>query len=135
MARRALDYLVGFGISPVLWRRLPGARSAGDKASVGRGRLLGVRTSGLPVCQLQAFFVNAVPAYYLCACYFSSARGKAMLAVRDNCCGCCAAGRVQSVALRLASEREDEIDAFKPQEYWSVDVQFRGPHGKVRGQA
>lgn len=39
------------------------------------------------------------------------------------------------MALRLASEREDEIDAFKPQEYWSVDVQFRGPDGKVRGQA
>ena len=29
LARRALDYLVGFGISPVLWRKLPGARSAG----------------------------------------------------------------------------------------------------------
>ena len=28
-ARRALDYLVGFSISPVLWRKLPGARSAG----------------------------------------------------------------------------------------------------------
>ncbi len=59
MARRALDYLVGFHISPLLWRKLPGAKSA---------------------------------------------------------------GRVQSVALRLVCEREDEITSFKPQEYWSIDV-------------
>ncbi len=56
-ARRALDYLVGFTLSPVLWRKLPGAKSA---------------------------------------------------------------GRVQSVALRLVVEREREIEAFVPQEYWSV---------------
>ncbi|QJQ33082.1 type I DNA topoisomerase [Sphingomonas lacunae] len=56
-ARRALDYLVGFTLSPVLWRKLPGAKSA---------------------------------------------------------------GRVQSVALRLIVDREREIEAFKPQEYWSV---------------
>ena len=59
LARRALDYLVGFTLSPVLWRKLPGARSA---------------------------------------------------------------GRVQSVALRLVVERELEIEAFKPQEYWTVDA-------------
>jgi len=59
LARRALDYLVGFTLSPVLWRKLPGARSA---------------------------------------------------------------GRVQSVALRLVCEREDEIEAFKPQEYWTIDT-------------
>lgn len=57
LARRALDYLVGFTLSPVLWRKLPGARSA---------------------------------------------------------------GRVQSVALRLACDREREIEAFVPQEYWSI---------------
>jgi DNA topoisomerase-1 len=56
-ARRALDYLVGFTLSPVLWRKLPGAKSA---------------------------------------------------------------GRVQSVALRIIVEREREIEAFVPQEYWSV---------------
>ena len=58
-ARRALDYLVGFTLSPVLWRKLPGAKSA---------------------------------------------------------------GRVQSVALRLLVEREREIEAFKPQEYWSISA-------------
>lgn len=59
MARRALDYLVGFTLSPVLWRKLPGAKSA---------------------------------------------------------------GRVQSVALRLICERETEIEKFKSEEYWTVDV-------------
>ncbi|WP_299626770.1 type I DNA topoisomerase [Pelagibius sp.] len=66
MARRALDYLVGFTLSPVLWRKLPGSRSA---------------------------------------------------------------GRVQSVALRLVSEREAEIEAFKPQEYWSIDVTLANSEG------
>ncbi|MEM6939613.1 MAG: type I DNA topoisomerase [Pseudomonadota bacterium] len=57
LARRALDYLVGFNLSPVLWRKLPGAKSA---------------------------------------------------------------GRVQSVTLRIIVEREMEIEAFRPREYWSV---------------
>ena len=61
-ARRALDYLVGFTLSPVLWRKLPGSKSA---------------------------------------------------------------GRVQSVALRLVCERETEIEAFVPREYWSVEADFR----------
>jgi len=66
LARRALDYLVGFTLSPVLWRKLPGSKSA---------------------------------------------------------------GRVQSVALRLVCEREAEIEAFRPQEYWTVDVGFTTPNG------
>ncbi len=66
LARRALDYLVGFTLSPVLWRKLPGARSA---------------------------------------------------------------GRVQSVALRLICERELEIEAFKAQEYWTVDADFAAASG------
>ncbi|MEM8792059.1 MAG: type I DNA topoisomerase [Pseudomonadota bacterium] len=66
LARRALDYLVGFNLSPVLWRKLPGARSA---------------------------------------------------------------GRVQSVALRLIVEREMEIEAFRPVEYWSVKVVLTTPRG------
>jgi DNA topoisomerase I len=61
LARRALDYLVGFTLSPVLWRKLPGSRSA---------------------------------------------------------------GRVQSVALRLICEREAEIEAFRPREYWTIEVEF-----------
>ncbi|MEA1652041.1 type I DNA topoisomerase [Nitrospirillum sp. BR 11164] len=66
LARRALDYLVGFTLSPVLWRKLPGSRSA---------------------------------------------------------------GRVQSVALRLICERESEIEAFRPQEYWTIEAEFRTPSG------
>ncbi len=66
LARRALDYLVGFNISPVLWRKLPGSRSA---------------------------------------------------------------GRVQSVALRLICERETEIEAFKNQEYWSIEAKLTNPDG------
>jgi DNA topoisomerase I len=57
LARLSLDYLVGFTLSPVLWKKLPGSRSA---------------------------------------------------------------GRVQSVALRIVVEREEEIRAFKAQEYWTV---------------
>ena len=34
------------------------------------------------------------------------------------------AGRVQSVALRLVADREEEINAFIPEEYWTLDVNF-----------
>lgn len=37
------------------------------------------------------------------------------------------AGRVQSVAVRMVVEREEEIRAFKPEEYWSMDAQFTTP--------
>jgi DNA topoisomerase-1 len=39
------------------------------------------------------------------------------------------AGRVQSVALRLVVEREREIDAFVPEEYWSIEAEFQ-PEGR-----
>src|SRR3989344_8997778 len=39
------------------------------------------------------------------------------------------AGRVQSVALRLLVEREREIGAFKPEEFWKIEVQFKTPAG------
>lgn len=39
------------------------------------------------------------------------------------------AGRVQSVALRLIGDREDEINAFIPEEYWSLDASF-----KIKGE-
>ena len=35
------------------------------------------------------------------------------------------AGRVQSVALRLVIDRENEIRNFKPEEYWSIEGEFR----------
>ncbi|MCS6989825.1 MAG: type I DNA topoisomerase [Chloroherpetonaceae bacterium] len=41
------------------------------------------------------------------------------------------AGRVQSVALRLVCEREDEIEAFKPKEYWSIYADFVAKSGDV----
>ena len=67
MARRALDYLVGFNISPILWTKLPGSKSA---------------------------------------------------------------GRVQSVALKLISEREHEIEQFISKEYWTIGSNFRNNDGK-----
>src|SRR5262244_2006447 len=68
LARRALDYLVGFTLSPVLWRKLPGARSA---------------------------------------------------------------GRVQSVALRLVSDRELEIEKFVAREYWSLVAKLATPRNET----
>ena len=40
------------------------------------------------------------------------------------------AGRVQSVALRIIGDREDEINAFIPQEYWTLDAEFQIPGEK-----
>ena len=40
------------------------------------------------------------------------------------------AGRVQSVALRLVVDRENEIRAFKPEEYWSIDAKLNNPPDK-----
>jgi DNA topoisomerase-1 len=68
LARRALDYLVGFTLSPILWRKMPGSRSA---------------------------------------------------------------GRVQSVALRIICEREAEIEAFRPREYWTIEATLAGPDGQA----
>ncbi len=45
------------------------------------------------------------------------------------------AGRVQSVALRLVVEREREIQAFVPEEYWSVEVELRKKPDAVREKA
>ena len=65
-ARRALDYLVGFNLSPVLWRKVQRGLSA---------------------------------------------------------------GRVQSPALRMIVEREEEIEAFKAREYWSIEAQLKHVDG------
>jgi DNA topoisomerase-1 len=43
------------------------------------------------------------------------------------------AGRVQSVALRLIVDREREIEAFKPEEYWNCGVALRPTNGKANG--
>lgn len=55
MARRALDYLVGFSLSPVLWRKLPGAKSAGRVQSVAL-RLICERESEIEVFKPQEFW-------------------------------------------------------------------------------
>ena len=68
MARRALDYLVGFNISPILWTKLPGSKSA---------------------------------------------------------------GRVQSVALKLITEREHEIESFNPEEFWTLSVKFKDKNNQI----
>ena len=71
MARRALDYLVGFNISPILWTKLPGSKSA---------------------------------------------------------------GRVQSVALRLITEREHEIELFRPEEFWTISSNFQYNDKSIRSK-
>ena len=48
LARRALDYLVGFNLSPILWRKLPGSRSAGRVQSVAL-RLIAERESEIEI--------------------------------------------------------------------------------------
>jgi DNA topoisomerase-1 len=55
MARRALDYLVGFSLSPVLWRKLPGAKSAGRVQSVAL-RLICERESEIEKFRAQEFW-------------------------------------------------------------------------------
>ena len=54
-ARRALDYLVGFSISPVLWRKLPGARSAGRVQSVAL-RLICEREAAIEAFNAQEYW-------------------------------------------------------------------------------
>ncbi len=55
MARRALDYLVGFTLSPVLWRKLPGSRSAGRVQSVAL-RLICEREAEIEVFKSQEYW-------------------------------------------------------------------------------
>ncbi|MEX0974460.1 MAG: type I DNA topoisomerase [Bacillota bacterium] len=44
------------------------------------------------------------------------------------------AGRVQSPALRLVVARENELNAFKPEEYWTLDAYLQGRNGDVRAR-
>ncbi len=55
LARRALDYLVGFTLSPVLWRKLPGSRSAGRVQSVAL-RLICERESEIEIFKPQEYW-------------------------------------------------------------------------------
>lgn len=58
LARRALDYLVGFSLSPVLWRKLPGSRSAGRVQSVAL-RLICERESEIEIFVPQEYWTIA----------------------------------------------------------------------------
>lgn len=55
LARRALDYLVGFTLSPVLWRKLPGSRSAGRVQSVAL-RLICERESEIEIFKAREYW-------------------------------------------------------------------------------
>ena len=44
------------------------------------------------------------------------------------------AGRVQSVALRIIGDREDEINAFIPQEYWTLEAKLMAPGRRSRSR-
>ena len=70
-ARRALDYLVGFTLSPVLWRKLPGARSAGRVQSVAL-RLICERALEIEAFQAQEYWTIDVD--------FRTANGAALTA-------------------------------------------------------
>src|SRR5690348_17954306 len=59
LARRALDYLVGFTLSPVLWRKLPGSRSAGRVQSVTL-RLICEREAEIEIFKAQEYWTIAV---------------------------------------------------------------------------
>src|SRR5215471_13726222 len=59
LARRALDYLVGFTLSPVLWRKLPGSRSAGRVQSVAL-RLICERESEIEAFKAREFWTIEV---------------------------------------------------------------------------
>src|SRR5712692_5691840 len=59
LARRALDYLVGFTLSPVLWRKLPGSRSAGRVQSVAL-RLVCEREAEIEAFRSQEYWTVAV---------------------------------------------------------------------------
>ena len=71
LARRALDYLVGFTLSPVLWRKLPGSRSAGRVQSVAL-RL---------ICERETDIENFIPReYWSVKALFDTAAGKPVTA-------------------------------------------------------
>ncbi|EMS36130.1 type I DNA topoisomerase [Candidatus Liberibacter americanus] len=71
LARRALDYLVGFNLSPILWRKLPGARSAGRVQSVAL-RLICNRES-----QIESFVSEE---YWLLSVLLETEEGKSFIA-------------------------------------------------------
>ena len=91
-ARRTLDYLVGFGISPVLWRKLPGCRSAGRVQSVAL-RL---------VCEREARIEAFTPSEYWTVEVRVTAHGVTFAALPDRLDGAPLAAR--RFATRAAAE-------------------------------
>ncbi len=66
LARRALDYLFGFTLSPVLWRKLPGAKSAGRVQSVAL-RLIVEREREIEAVHPAGILVGHRPAWSMTA--------------------------------------------------------------------
>ena len=83
MARRALDYLVGFTLSPVLWRKLPGSRSAGRVQSVAL-RLICDREAEIEVFRAREYWTIA---------RMSCWRSGRCRTTWSGWGGCCVAGR------------------------------------------
>ena len=72
LARRALDYLVGFSLSPILWRKLPGSKSAGRVQSVAL-RL---------ICEREAEIELFIPLeYWTIGATYTTASGEAVPAL------------------------------------------------------
>src|ERR1700681_805516 len=100
MARRALDYLVGFTLSPVLWRKLPGSRSAGRVQSVAL-RLVCDRE-----LEIEKFVARE---YWSLVAKLATPRGDAFEARLDGADG----QKIQRLDIRSGKEAEDFTQALE----------------------
>ena len=128
LARRALDYLVGFTLSPVLWRKLPGSRSAGRVQSVAL-RLICERES-----EIEAFKSRE---YWTVEAEFRTAGGKELTArlthldgrkldrydLADKAAARDAAGTVSAGAFRVAEIERKKTTRSPPPPFTTSTLQ------------